>query len=116
MITLLLTLLAWAPCIPEGADFKIGKLAKGCPSPIDGVLITQAQYQEFLDAEKRAAILDQCLDNLRRCEADRINVVQNCQRDVQIIECGECPTCSNTAAWSVGACAVCAGIAVGAMQ
>lgn len=114
MIALLITLLAsWAPCVPDGADFKIAKLAHGCPSPIDGILLSQDQYREFLEAEQKAQLLDKTLDALRVCESDRIDVTKDCRRDIAILDCPEPVACSNTAAWSVGACALCAGAAIG---
>ena len=102
---------AWAPCVPFGADFKIAKLAVGCVSPIDGILMTVERYQTFVRAEKTAALFDQCLTDLRTCESTRIQIVNDCRRDIAVLDCPEVEPCSNTAAWSVAACAVCAGAA-----
>lgn len=109
-------LAAWAPCVPMGAEFKVAKLAVGCVSPIDGVLMTQERYMQYVQAEKTAALFDRCVDDLRVCESSRIKIVDDCRRDVAVISCPEPKPCSNTAAWAVGACAVCAGAAVGVMS
>lgn len=111
---LIYLLTSWAPCVPFGADFKIAKLAVGCPSPIDGILLTVERYEVFVQAEKTAALFDRCLDDLRACESTRVQIVNDCRRDIAVLTCPEPVKCSNTAAWAVGSCAVCAGAATAA--